>query len=211
MIRFLGLLSACLVSSPILASLDSIPIGTGLRTVKEESIKAPYKETENYTYAKGVVFNRWVYNPWVKVQDDSNGQLASLQGEEKETGYVSAEISASTHNLDSAKTYTLKAQVSFDCEKNPAVSLSETCINEFVVRCYGFVNGSWTRTLDETRIQKVSDTSGVFEITDIPVTREQCAESIHMTLKSHINKGVKGYLFKNLKVGFVPPSEANKS
>ena len=191
------------------AAIDRFPIGTGLLSIKEKGIQAPYKETENYNYAKGIVYNRWVYSPWLRVSKVENGQKAASEDLTKDSSYLSAEITASTSNLEPHKTYTLQAEALFDCPLSSGEGEKETgCVSAFVVRCYGYVNSVWTRILDETRDNIVSG-SGEKSVlaSGVLVTKEKCPDDIGVTFKTRLKKNAQHFLFKELKVGFLPAAK----
>ena len=202
--RFLCLGVLLLGSVTAFGVINDIPVGGGFKTIKENSILKPYKTTESYVYAKGAIFERWVFNPWVKLDKTENGVSVALLPSEQDQGYVSLEATASVASLEDDKKYTVEAEIAYDC-KTPAVRKGElplNCRQEYVVRCYGYQNGNWSAIIDKNVRLEESKSPGIFKVSGIEIDKERCASGVSLVLKGHLDKGVEQFVFKEMKLGF---------
>lgn len=202
--RILWFISMCTFTQPLSAAIDHIPIGATMRSFKETAIEEPYKETDQYIYSKGLIYNRWIHSPWLKLEATSAGQKLSFNKKQKKTGYISAEISSPTTKLALNQDYILKAELAYECPTTQEGSDRAGCINEYVVRCYGYVDGVWSKTFEESRRQKGQGARGTFQATNIKINRKKCSRSVRLSIKSHLNLEAKHFLFKDMKLAFIP-------
>ena len=191
-----------LLGQSSLAVIKDIPIGS-MKAIRETGVQVPYKETATYNYSKGNVFDRWVYNPWVKLSTDQVGQKAIFSSTSHDRGYLSLEAVADTSHLQSGQAYSISAEIDYSCAlaKESEKGLPK-CRQDFVVRCYGYVDGQWSILLDVKRSLGKSDPQGTFKISGIKFDRKKCNSGISLVLKGHLNTGVQNFVFKEMKVGF---------
>lgn len=181
------------------AASQDLPLDE-LRSIKESGIAEPYKETETYKYAKGEVFDRWVFNPWVELGTDDLGPKASLRGD-AELGFVSSEIRLPTDHLARKQDFYLVSEWDVACGDQLGGGFQDNdsgCVMEVVVRCYGYKEDQWQKTFDESRM--VAATSPIL-VEDILFNREQCADEIYLSLKTHLRVKSVAMQLKGLKVG----------
>lgn len=190
--------------------------------IREKSLEPPYKTSKAYSYARGAAFDRWTYNPWLDLKADPKlgitlGWRQPSPGEalpswDQERGFASADITASTRDWPAGSTYQLRVAAASACHKAASAQQSNAvCRQELTVRCYGYVKGKWTRTIDETRVLPTS--SGKLKtlpFPPVPLAKAHCDTSLAISFKVHIDRAVSHYQLADLTLSLKQPALAGQ-
>ena len=169
----------------------------------ETQISAPYKSTENYVYATGTIFERWIYSPWTKTSFEGNTKTVINEKNSEKAGILSVDFRVSTESLKANTSYLMDLEAKYKCQP---IANKETdhCRITWLVRCFIYDGDTPQETLRKT-VTKNSDETETLSLNNIPVSEETCAEGILVSLRGRMLSQADSFGISEIKIDLDTP------